>query len=127
MLTVQKLDGAAPNVEALLNSNAVVGYCTGSYLQNYLVDVLRFKTQNIRNYTTLEAYAQAFKNKEIAAVFLEVPLAKLFLAKYCRRFVLVGPTYKVGGFGFVRYPLLIHFPFIFSCEKTGIEMNICKT
>ncbi|XP_011010292.1 PREDICTED: glutamate receptor 2.8-like [Populus euphratica] len=100
MLTVQKLDGAAPNVEALLNSNAVVGYCTGSYLQNYLVDVLRFKTQNIRNYTTQEAYAQAFKNKEIAAVFLEVPLAKLFLAKYCRRFVSVGPTYKVGGFGF---------------------------
>nr|XP_034932424.1 glutamate receptor 2.8-like [Populus alba] len=94
MLTVQKLDGAAPNVEALLNSNAVVGYGTGSYLQNYLVDVLRFKTQNIRNYTTLEAYAQAFKNKEIAAVFLEVPLAKLFLAKYCRRFVSVGPTYK---------------------------------
>ncbi|KAF9666602.1 hypothetical protein SADUNF_Sadunf16G0245800 [Salix dunnii] len=100
LLTVQKLDGAATNVDALLNSNAVVGYCTGSYLQRYLVDVLRFKTQNIKNYSTLEAYAQAFKKKEIAAVFLEIPLAKLFLAKYCHRFVSVGPTYKVGGFGF---------------------------
>ncbi|KAJ6423654.1 hypothetical protein OIU84_024598 [Salix udensis] len=66
----------------------------------YLVDVLGFKTRNIKNYSTLEAYAQAFKNKEIAAVFLEIPLAKLFLAKYCHRFVSVGPTYKVGGFGF---------------------------
>ncbi|KAJ6423652.1 hypothetical protein OIU84_024596 [Salix udensis] len=72
----------------------------GSYLQRYLVDVLRFKTQNIKNYSTLDAYAQAFKNKDITAVFLEVPLAKLFLAKYCHRFVSVGPTYKLGGFGF---------------------------
>ncbi|CAK7350080.1 unnamed protein product [Dovyalis caffra] len=100
MLTAQKLEPATPNVEALLNSNAVVGYCTGSYLQNYLVDVLRFKMQNIKNYTTLEDYAQAFENKEIAAVFLEVPVAKLFLARYCRRFVSTGPTYKVAGFGF---------------------------
>ncbi|KAJ6314410.1 hypothetical protein OIU78_017978 [Salix suchowensis] len=100
LLTVQKLDGAATNVEALLNSNAVVGYCTGSYLRRYLVDVLRFKTQNIKNYSTLDAYDQAFKNKDIAAVFLEIPLAKLFLAKYCHRFVSVGPTYKLGGFGF---------------------------
>ncbi|XP_058001494.1 glutamate receptor 2.8 isoform X2 [Hevea brasiliensis] len=94
VLTVQRLEPIE------LNNSAKVGYCTGSYIKDYLVDVLGYDQNRLRTYSSIDAYAQALKNKEIAAAFLEAPLAKVFLAKYCKGFVKVGPTYKVGGFGF---------------------------
>ncbi|KAF5460937.1 hypothetical protein F2P56_020771 [Juglans regia] len=101
ILTVQRLEPTVTDVELLRNRNAVVGYCKGSFVADYLVDVLRIHRGNVRNYNSPEDYAQALRSREIAAAFLEVPLAKLFLAKYCKEFAIAGPTYKVGGFGFV--------------------------
>ncbi|XP_040989999.1 glutamate receptor 2.8-like [Juglans microcarpa x Juglans regia] len=101
ILTVQRLEPTVTDVELLRNSNAMVGYCRGSFVADYLVDVLRIHRGNVRNYKSPEDYAQALRSREIAAAFLEVPLAKLFLAKYCKEFTIAGPTYKVGGFGFV--------------------------
>ena len=95
MLTVQQLE---PDVGG---SNPVVGYCSGSYLERYLTDVLRYPKDRIRKFTSEDGYAEALEKKEIGGVFLEIPLAKLFLAKYCRGFTMIEPTYKVGGFGFV--------------------------
>ena len=100
MLTVQQLE---PDPGALQSHNAIYGYCRGSYLQNYLKDVLGYRANNIKEFNSQEAYAQALQNKEIAAIFLEAPLGKLFLAKYCKRFTILE-TYKVGGFGFVSTP-----------------------
>ena len=71
-------------VESLQYGNAVFGCCRGSFVAKYLVDVLRFHKGNIRTYNSPEEYAHALRSKEIAAAFLEVPFAKLFLAKYCR-------------------------------------------
>ncbi|KAM4092980.1 hypothetical protein ACB094_06G080800 [Castanea mollissima] len=100
MLTVQHLGPTVTDVEALKSSNAIIGHCTGSFLSKYLVDVLHFNANNIKNFTSIEAFSQALETQEIAAAFLEVPLANLFLAKYCKGFTIAGPTYKVGGFGF---------------------------
>ncbi|CAK7350079.1 unnamed protein product [Dovyalis caffra] len=100
MLTVQRLEPTIPTVEALINSNAMVGYCTGSYMERYLVEVLGFKSQNMKHYRSAESYAEGFKNKEISAAFLGTPYAKLFLARYCNSFIQIGQTYKIGGFGF---------------------------
>ncbi|KAH7512619.1 hypothetical protein FEM48_Zijuj12G0110100 [Ziziphus jujuba var. spinosa] len=72
----------------------------GSYVRSYLNEVLGFKDNNIKNFSTPEEHAKALRSREIAAAFLEVPLAKLFLAKHCKGFVTAGPTYKVGGFGY---------------------------
>ncbi|KAK9265352.1 hypothetical protein L1049_027222 [Liquidambar formosana] len=101
MLTVQKLEPTVADVESLLYTNAMVGYCKGSYVRAYLETVIGFKRQNIKNFTLPEEFAQALRSREIEAVFLEAPLAKLFLAKYCKGFIAAGPRYKIGGFGFV--------------------------
>ncbi|KAJ6751885.1 hypothetical protein OIU85_002315 [Salix viminalis] len=100
MLTVQRLEPTVPRVEELLNSNAKVGYCTGSYMAEYLPGVLKFKAENLKKYGSAEEYFSAFKNKEISAAFLGTPYAKLFLGRYCNSFIKIGETYKIGGFGF---------------------------
>jgi hypothetical protein len=71
-------------------------------LENYLVEVLRFPRNNVKHYGSAEEYAQAFNKKEIAAAFIGTPLAKIFLAKFCKKFIAAGPTFNIGGFGFVR-------------------------
>ena len=104
MLTVQQLE---PDVGPLQSNNAMFGYCKGSYLQSYLTGVLGYHTNKIKEFDSEEGYFQALKNREIAAIFLEVPLAKLFVAKHCKGFTILEPAYKVGGFGFVIILLLI--------------------
>ncbi|XP_057963620.1 glutamate receptor 2.5-like [Malania oleifera] len=100
MLTVQQLEPTTADVELLKNTNANIGYCKGSFVEKYLKDVLHFPHMKLKKFTSPEEYAQALESREIAAAFMEAPLAKLFLAKYCKSFALAGPTYKVGGFGF---------------------------
>ena len=41
----------------------------------------------------------------VAAIFDEIPYIKLFLAKFCSMYTMVGPTYKTDGFGFVSISL----------------------
>ena len=113
MLTVQRLEPTIPSVEELLNSNARVGYCTGSYMERYLEEVLEFKSENMRHFRSAESYAEGFEDKNISAAFLGTPYAKIFLAKYCNSFIQIGPTYKIGGFGFVRSLAHIYSPFPF--------------
>ncbi|KAJ1423135.1 Ionotropic glutamate receptor [Sesbania bispinosa] len=84
MLTVERLEPTVDNVDQLRNSNAVVGYSIGSFLKNYLQEVLQFHPTNIRQFGALEEYAEALRRKEIAAAFFELPAAKIFLAKYCK-------------------------------------------
>ncbi|KAM0062484.1 putative solute-binding protein family 3/ domain of MltF [Helianthus debilis subsp. tardiflorus] len=101
MLTIRRLTPQVTDYEALKNANAVVGYGKGSHVARYLEDVLGFKSENLRNFTSPEEYAHALKNRTIAAVFLETPLTKLFLAKYCKSFTTTGTTFRDGGFAFV--------------------------
>ncbi|KAK3198793.1 hypothetical protein Dsin_022208 [Dipteronia sinensis] len=100
ILTVKKLEATVTNIETLQRSNAMVGYCWGSYLAEYLVEVLDFKENNIKKISSEKNYAEALRNREVEAIFLDVPFAKLFVAKYCKEFIVAGPTYKIGGFGF---------------------------
>ncbi|KAG2372004.1 Glutamate receptor 2.8 Ligand-gated ion channel 2.8 Precursor [Vigna angularis] len=101
MLTAERLEPTIDNIDQLRNSNVRVGYSSGSFLKHYVEKVLRFHPENMRNYGELEEYAEAFRRKEIGVAFLEVPAAKIFLAKYCKEFIQAGPLFKVGGFGFV--------------------------
>ena len=79
------------------------------------MDVLQFNANNIKNFTSIEAFAQALETQEIAAAFLEVP-PNLFLAKYCKGFTIAGPTYKVGGFGFVIL-LILSFEYLLKTKR----------
>ncbi|XP_074355792.1 glutamate receptor 2.8-like [Apium graveolens] len=100
MLTVKQLEPTVSDIETLKNNNVIVGYGKGAFVAKYLVEVLGFKPYNLKNFSSPQDYAKALKTGEIAAGFLNGSYLKLFLAKYCRSFIVAGPTYKVGGFGF---------------------------
>lgn len=102
MLTVQKLEATISNIETLQKMNAAVGSGKRTFVGRYLKDVLRFPDEKIKEYHTPSDLAGALRNQQIVAAFLEVPFAKLFLAKFCNEFMISGPTYQIGGFGFVR-------------------------
>ncbi|XP_047336098.1 glutamate receptor 2.8-like [Impatiens glandulifera] len=101
MLTVPRLEPTLVDVEILRQGREMVGCTRKSFVRNYLTKVLKFEEKYIRNFTTHEDIARALKNKEIAAVFLEVPIARLFLSRYCKSFMEAGPTHQIGGYGFV--------------------------
>ena len=115
MLTVERLEPTVTDIETLKSSNSMIGQCRGSFVAAYLKDVLRFDEKNIKNYSSPEDYAQALTNGDIAAGFLEAPVAKLLLAKYCKRFIKAGPTFQVGGLGFVS---LYYLSFLLPCMFT---------
>ncbi|PIN20884.1 Glutamate-gated kainate-type ion channel receptor subunit GluR5 [Handroanthus impetiginosus] len=100
MLTVQRMEPKIANIETLKSENAFVGYSKVSFVKGYLEAALHFNPNNLKSFRTPEGYADALRNGEISAAFLEVPVAKLFVAKYCKSFMMAGPPYKVGGYGF---------------------------
>ncbi|KAF5787204.1 putative solute-binding protein family 3/ domain of MltF [Helianthus annuus] len=101
MLTAQRLEPTITSFEMLRDMNAAIGYCNGSFINEYLVNVLKFKNFSIKSYNSTDGYAEGLNSGEIKAIFLEVPAAKVFLAQYCKSFIRTGETFKVGGFGFV--------------------------
>lgn len=100
MLTVQNLVPKIANIETLKSKNALIGYSQKSFVKGYLEGPLGFKSNNIRSFTTADEYEKALRSGAIAAAFLEAPVAKLFVAKYCKSFTVAGPAYQVGGYGF---------------------------
>ncbi|KAK6934200.1 Solute-binding protein family 3/N-terminal domain of MltF [Dillenia turbinata] len=99
MLTVQRLIPTVIDVETLKKNNDMVG-CAGSFIRGYLVDVLGFSSDQIKNFTS-DGYPEAFHNGQIKAAFFELPYAKVFLAKH-KEFAAVPPKYEFGGqLGFV--------------------------
>ncbi|KAD2394451.1 hypothetical protein E3N88_41428 [Mikania micrantha] len=101
MLTIKRLTPKVTDYETLKNANVVVGYGKGSHVSRYLEDVLGFKNESLRSFTSPDEYAHALRSRQVAALFIEAPLAKLFLAKYCKSFIAAGTTFNDGGFGFV--------------------------
>ncbi|XVF70105.1 hypothetical protein PTKIN_Ptkin11bG0135700 [Pterospermum kingtungense] len=95
ILTTQAHEPTVANIESLQYSNEMVGHTQASFVRKYLVNVLHFNPQNLKNYTSPEAHANDLIYREVAAIFLEAPVAKLFLARYCKSFTMAGPTYKV--------------------------------
>ncbi|KAL7153128.1 hypothetical protein ABFS83_04G144400 [Erythranthe nasuta] len=104
MLTVQKLQPAVTDVNVLIQNKEYVGYMEGSFLFEFLKR-LNFDESRLRPFNSAEEMdkllSKGSRNGGIAAAFQEIPYIKLFLGKYCSKYVMVGPTYKADGFGFV--------------------------
>ncbi|KAJ8765253.1 hypothetical protein K2173_011933 [Erythroxylum novogranatense] len=100
ILTVPQLEPTVDSIESLQSNNAVIGHFKISYVANYLEDVYKFNPKNIRNYTSPEDCIKDLRNKEIAAVFVAKPWAKILMARYCRGFTIAKPSVKIGGFAF---------------------------
>uniref|UniRef100_A0A0E0M1H3 Ionotropic glutamate receptor C-terminal domain-containing protein n=1 Tax=Oryza punctata TaxID=4537 RepID=A0A0E0M1H3_ORYPU len=107
MLTVQQLKPTINSIDELRKSGVNIGYHDGSFVKNLLED-LNFNTSKIKAYDTpddfYDALSKGSNNGGIAAFVHEVPYIKLFLAKHCKEYTMVGPFYKTAGFG---YGLLI--------------------
>ncbi|BFG14674.1 hypothetical protein CerSpe_009480 [Prunus speciosa] len=108
LLTVDKLQPAVVDVNALRQTGAYVGYHKNSFVRDLLISQLKFEEKNLKAYSTPEEFHQALsngsKNGGVDAIFDESPYIKVFHAKYCSRYIVVGPTYRTDGFGFA-FPL----------------------
>ena len=111
MLTVQRLQPTFVDVKEIKKNGYFVGYQKNSFVKGLLIKQLDFDESMLRPYGTPEEYHEALSNGShnggVAAIFDEIPYIKLFLAKYCSRYTMVGPTYKTDGFGFVSLSLFI--------------------
>ncbi|XP_031254446.1 glutamate receptor 2.9-like [Pistacia vera] len=101
MIITSRLVPSSVEVGYLRSTNAAVGCDGGPLSLAYLQNVLGFKAENIRVMFSVDEYAEALTSGRIEAVFLLSPYAKILLVKYCKRFTLSGPSYNLGGFGFV--------------------------
>ncbi|KAK8273815.1 hypothetical protein V6Z12_D10G032000 [Gossypium hirsutum] len=101
MLTVNKLKVNVTDIEFLKRNNLKVGCDGDSFVRNYLVDVLQFKSENIKTINSQDNYIGEFEKKHIAAAFLELPYEKVFINNYCKKFSATTPTYRFGGLGFM--------------------------
>lgn len=104
MLTVQKLRPTLTSIYELKARGDYVGYQDGSFV----VDMLKkmgFHDDKLKKYTNIQEYANALLNgttkNGVSAIVDEVPYLKMLQAKNCNKYVMVGPTYKTAGFGFV--------------------------
>ncbi|CAK9152624.1 unnamed protein product, partial [Ilex paraguariensis] len=109
---VQKLQPTITDINDLIRNGEYVGYQIGSFVEELLngsfVEELLVKKKldksKFRAYGTLEEYDDALtkgsRNGGVAAIVDELPYIRLFFAKYCRKYTIVGPTYKTAGFGF---------------------------
>ncbi|KAF5461787.1 hypothetical protein F2P56_017858 [Juglans regia] len=104
MLTVQRLQPTFVDIKEIKRNDYFVGYQNNSFVKGLLIKQLNFSESQLKPYSTPEEYHEAlFKginNGGVAAIFDEIPYIKLFLAKYCSKYTMVGPTYKTDGFGF---------------------------
>ena len=113
MLTVQRLQPTFVDVKEIKKNGYFVGYQKNSFVKGILIKQLGFHESKLKPYETHEEYHEALSNGThyggVAAIFDEIPYLKLFLAKYCSKYTMVGPIYKTDGLGFVSLsPLLPH-------------------
>ncbi|CAL5051499.1 unnamed protein product [Urochloa decumbens] len=103
MLTVQSLQPTVTSVQDLLRNGDHVGYQRGSIVK-YWLEEMGFHKEDLLGYGTVQGYAEALQrgsgNGGVSAIVDEVPYLKIFLSKYCEGYTMVGPTYRLGGFGF---------------------------
>ncbi|KAL7122375.1 hypothetical protein ACP275_01G042100 [Erythranthe tilingii] len=102
MLTIQKVEPTVTDINALIRNKDYVGYSNTSFVFGFLKK--HFDESRLRPFNSAEQMDELLTNGSanggIAAAFHEIPYLKLFLGKYCSKYMMVGPTYKADGFGF---------------------------
>ena len=122
MMTVSQLEPSVLDIQTLQERNSPVGCNGNSFIVKYLIDILKFKPENIKKINSIGDYPAAFQNKDIEAAFFVTPHAKIFLAKYsCKGLIKAGSTFKLGGFGFVSHSPHYHsFMTFLAVVKIGV-------
>ncbi|KAL5559951.1 hypothetical protein UlMin_036162 [Ulmus minor] len=127
LLTVQQLQPTVTDLNQLLKYKENVGFQNGSFVEGILKQ-LGFEESKFRKYGSPEELYNLFENGTkkggIAAAFDENPYTKLFLSKYCSKFIMVEPTFKADGFAFA-FPK--GSPLIHDVSRAILEVTEGKT
>ncbi|KAL5699084.1 hypothetical protein ACHQM5_030033 [Ranunculus cassubicifolius] len=103
MLTVQQLQPTIADIRVLQKSGDYIGYQRGSFVTG-LMKSMGLDPSKFRPYNTVEEYHEALskgsQNGGVSAIMDETSYIKLFISKYCTKYMMVGPTHKTAGFGF---------------------------
>ncbi|CAI0376356.1 unnamed protein product [Linum tenue] len=100
LLTVQRLRPTVTDMSELLRKGEFVGYQEGTFVVG-LLNSMGFSGDKLVSYNSIEGFDSLFRQGRIVAAFDEVPYIKLILAKRCSEYMMIDPTYKADGFGFV--------------------------
>jgi ionotropic glutamate receptor len=101
---VQQLSTTIQGIDGLVSSNLPIGYQTGSYVQNFLVETFNIAKSRLIPLDSIENYTRALSlgpNRPggVAAIVDEFPYIQLFLSKQCG-FTTVGGQFSKSGWGF---------------------------
>ncbi|XP_062098669.1 glutamate receptor 2.7-like [Humulus lupulus] len=101
LLTVEQLLPTLTDVNELIKSGQKIGFPELSFVLGMLNESIHFKEHQIIKYKSLQHLGELLANGDIVAAFDEIPYMKVFIAKHCSNYTMVGPIYKTDGFGFV--------------------------
>ncbi|KAG8380248.1 hypothetical protein BUALT_Bualt07G0173500 [Buddleja alternifolia] len=91
---IQQLQPTITDMNDLIRSREYVGYQDGSFVSGFLKS-LKLDSSKLKNYSTFEEYDEALskgsRNGGVAAIVDEVPYLRLFLAKYCHKYIMAFP------------------------------------
>ena len=116
LLTVQQLHHTVTNVNELIRKGEYVGYQENSFVPGILKHI-GFDESKLLVYSSPEERDELFSKGSWKGGIAEERLMKfhiymkLFLSKYCSKYTMVEPTFKTGGFGFVRSLLYLYLLF----------------
>ncbi|KAK9164736.1 hypothetical protein Syun_005638 [Stephania yunnanensis] len=99
ILTVQQLSSPIKGIESLVSGTAPIGYQTGSFAKNYMIEELNIPKSRLVELGSPEQFAKALESGTIAAVVDELPYVDLFLSNQCK-FAIIGPEFTKSGWGF---------------------------
>lgn len=110
LLTVQQLMPTIQGISSLLTSNVPIGYQSGSFVRDYLLQ-LNVAKDRLVPLDTLAAYAAALTKGPyqggVGAIVDELPYVQLFLSSECA-FTIAGQEFTKSGWGFVCHSTLSH-------------------
>ena len=105
ILTVDQMQPRFLTLNDLRKWGYYVGYQTGSFVYDILVQQLKFDPSKLREYNNIYSYHDALKlgsqGGGVIAIFDEVPYLNAYLQTFGSNYIIAGPTFRSEGFGFV--------------------------
>ena len=125
ILTLDQLQPSYPSVGDLRRNGENIGYPTGSYLSDMLVDKMKFDKSKLKDISNMKDYHKALdkgtRNGGVAAIFDEIPYIKMFLKKYGSKYMMVETGYRTDGLGFVNFDLPSSLSLLIN-----VSFNLCE-
>ncbi|XP_062106121.1 glutamate receptor 3.7-like, partial [Humulus lupulus] len=103
ILTIQQLPSSITGIDSLLATESPIGYQVGSFVYNYLTEILFIPRKRLISLRSPEEYERALRLGPsaggVVAIIDELPYVELFLSDQTD-FGIVGQPFTRGGWGF---------------------------